>query len=233
MVRVIGFGEVDARVKPSHVGIGDGCTLTSSAASGDSVSVLQACPDAKELRLTLVRASDQDDEPELRDVALPGIAPASGARILFVAGSATAVYLPTPKPRIAVYDDTGTETANYPLRQAPTIPPHPGDVSSSGDVLTWWTGRGVVVFSVNGLTLRYILDSVPGAVPLGPGTLMAGKLLVPVTGGIGVFDRSTGAPQRVITVYRTATDTGVTPVVLTAVGNTLVEQRGDNLVAMG
>ena len=43
MVRVIGFGEVDARVKPPQKGIGAGCALLSAAASPATVAVMQSC----------------------------------------------------------------------------------------------------------------------------------------------------------------------------------------------
>ncbi len=44
MVRVIGYGEVDARIKPGQVGVGAGCDMLSAASSTSTVSVMQSCP---------------------------------------------------------------------------------------------------------------------------------------------------------------------------------------------
>ncbi|HSA40968.1 MAG TPA: hypothetical protein P5061_10105, partial [Mycobacterium sp.] len=67
-------------------------------------------------------------------------------------------------------------------------------------------------------------------VPLGPATIMADKLLIPLTGGIGVFDVKTGIKQRLIPVARPASVTAVT---LAVSGSTIIEQRGDQLVGLG
>ncbi len=79
MVRMLSYGEIDARVKPSSQGLHTGCTLTSAAASSSAVSVLEACPKQADLRLTLLRPSKEEDEPEQRYVPEPGIGAGSGA----------------------------------------------------------------------------------------------------------------------------------------------------------
>jgi len=230
MVRVIGFGEVDARVKPVHVGTGDGCALMSAAADNDAVSVLRFCPGEEDLKLSLVTASDEDDEPEVRDVAEPGVAADSGAQVLAVSGSMTAVYLPVPTPRVQVIDETGNETASYPLPEVPSAAEPDGTVSKTGDVITWWTGNSVLVFSSDDFGYRYTVARSGSAVPLGPGVMMAQKLLIPVTGGIGVYDPATGVRERMIPVDRPAADTAIVPAV---VGDTILEQRGRTLAALG
>ena len=63
--------------------------------------------------------------------------------------------------------------------------------------------------------------------------MMADKLLIPVTGGIGVYNMDTGAGERVIPVNRPAIDSGVAVVVPAVIGATVLEQRGANLVALG
>ncbi|AQA01399.1 hypothetical protein BVC93_01960 [Mycobacterium sp. MS1601] len=230
MVRVIGFGEVDARVKPVHVGTGDGCALLSAAADDDAVSVLRFCPGETDVKLSLVRASDEDDEPEVRDVPEPGVLADSGAQVLAVSGTTTAVYLPVPEPRVSVVDDTGNEIGDYPLPEPASAAFPEGTVSKTGDLITWWTGDAVMVFSSTNIEYRYTIRRSESEVPLGPGVMMAEKLLVPVTGGIGVYDPETGAPERVIPVERPPADTAVVPAV---VGDILLEQRGRTLVALG
>lgn len=235
MVRVIGFGEVDARVKPVHVGTGNGCALLSAAASSDTVSVLRFCPGENDLKLSVVRASDEDDEPEVRDVPEPGVTADSGAQVLAVSGSTTAVYVPLPEPRVSVVDDTGTEIGDYPLpgtdgAKPPSAAFPEGSVSKSGDLISWWTGDSVMVFSSTNIEYRYTIERSGPVVPLGPGVMMAQKLLVPVTGGLGVYDPETGVRERIIVVDRPPADTAVVPAV---VGDTILEQRGRTLVALG
>jgi hypothetical protein len=230
MVRVIGFGEVDARVKPVHVGTGDGCALMSAAAGTDMVSVLRFCPGEEDLKLSLVRASDEDDEPEVRDVAEPGVSADSGAQVLAVSESTTAVYLPVPAPRVSVVDETGTEVSSHLLPEAPSAASPAGTVSKTGDLITWWTGNSVLVFSSDDFAYRYTVQRSGPAVPLGPGVMMAEKLLIPVTGGVGVFDPTSGVRERLIPVDRPPADTAIVPAV---VGSTVLEQRGRTMVALG
>jgi hypothetical protein len=230
MVRVLGYGEVDARVKPVQTGLGAGCTLTSAAASTAAVSVLQACPGEADVRLTLLLPADQDDEPKLKDVKEPGVTAQSGARVLAVSDTTTAVYLPLPKPRVSVVDDTGTELSSTVLPEAPSSASPDGTVSRAGDFFTWWTGDSVLVFDANHLTYRYTIPAAGPVVPLGPATLMAKKLLVPLTGGIGVYDSVTGASERIIPVQRPPADTAIVPAVS---GSTVLEQRGHTVVALG
>ncbi|CAN5451574.1 hypothetical protein BH10ACT9_BH10ACT9_39120 [soil metagenome] len=230
MVRVIGFGEVDARVKTVHVGTGSGCALTSAAADTDYVSVLRFCPGETDLKLSLLRAADEDDEPEVRDVAEPGVSADSGAQVLAVSGTTTAVYIPVPEPHVQVVDDTGNEISSYPLPAAPSAAFPEGTVSKTGDLITWWTGDSVLVFSSNNFDLRYTVDRSGPTVPLGPGVMMAQKLLIPVTGGIGVHDATTGARERFIPVDRPPADTVIVPAV---VGDTILEQRGRTVAALG
>jgi hypothetical protein len=230
MVRVLGYGEVDARIKPIQAGIGTGCDLISAAASTAAVSVLQACPGEADVRLTLLLPADQDDEPKLKDVKEPGVTAQSGARVLAVSDTTTAVYLPLPKPRVSVVDDTGTELSSTVLPEAPSSASPDGTVSRAGDFFTWWTGDSVLVFDANHLNYRYTIPAAGPVVPLGPATLMAKKLLVPVTGGIGVYDAATGASERVIPVQRPPADTAIVPGVS---GSTVLEQRGHTVVALG
>ncbi|MCV7260219.1 Rv3212 family protein [Mycobacterium shimoidei] len=227
MVRMLSYGEIDARVKPSARGLHSGCTLTSAAASSSAVSVLEACPEQAELRLTLLRPSKEEDEPEQRYVPQPGTTADSDARVLTVAETNTAVYLPSPRPRVEVVDGGGATVASTLLPR----PPSPSStVSRPGNVVTWWTGDAVLVFDAATLTYRYTVEPDGPHVPVGPGTLMAGRLLVPVTGGIGVYDPITGANERYLPVKREPYNG---PVTLAVSGSQILEQRGDTIVALG
>jgi len=226
LVRILSYGEIDARVKPVNQGIGGGCTLMSAAASDTAVSVLEVCRDQKDLRLTLIKSAKEEDEPDTKHVELPGLAVDSDARVLSVSGTTTAVFLPTPRPEVVVYDETGTTVSQTPLRSPATLTGAAPAVTRAGDLITWWTGSAVMVFD-NKLGYRYVLDAVD---PLGPATMMAGRLLVPVPDGLAVYDPANGARDRLIPLSHPQGDGPVMPAVS---GSTVVEQHGDAIAGFG
>jgi len=69
---------------------------------------------------------------------------------------------------------------------------------------------------------------------LGPGTPMAGRFLIPVTGAVAVIDTTTGTEVERIPVSRNEEPIrmGGRPITSAALGDTLLEQRGDELVAL-
>lgn len=226
LVRMLSFGEIDAPVKPSARRLGSGCTLTSAAASPSAVSVLESCGEQPGLQLRLLRPGKDEDEPEQRDVPLPTLDADSGARVVAVADTTTAVYLPTPAPHVDIIDETGSTIASTAL----TAPPTAFAVSKPGDLITWWTGDAVLVFDPADLSYRYTVGPRDGAVPLGPAALMANRMLIPVTGGIAVYHPDTGEYERTIPLRRPAEVSAVYPAVS---GGLVLEQRGPMLVALG
>ena len=227
MVRMLSYGEIDARVKPSSKGLHTGCRLTSAAASSSAVSVFEACGRQADLRLKLLRPAKEEDEPEQRDVPEPGIGADSGARVLALAETRTAVYLPAPQPRVDVIDESGKTVGSTLL---PKPPSSSSVVTRPGNLITWWTGDRVMVFDSANLTYRYSIGPAGSSVPVGPATMMAGKLLVPVTDGIAVCDPVTGVGEDFLPVQRQPTNSAVIP---TVAGSQLLEQRGNTLVALG
>jgi hypothetical protein len=163
----------------------------------------------------------------VKHVALPGVPADSDAQVVAVSGTTTAVYLPTPKPTVNVIDETGTTVSS-------TLLPKPASLaataSRAGDLVTWWTGDSVLVFESDGLHYKYTVSAVSGQAPVGPATMLAGKLLVPVTTGYDVFDPATGKGESHIQLNRPASPDPVVPAVA---GTTLLEQRGGTLVALG
>jgi hypothetical protein len=128
---------------------------------------------------------------------------------------------------VNVVDETGN-TVSSTLLPKPASPD--ATMSRAGDLITWWTGDSVMVFDANGLHYRYTVSPVGGQAPVGPATMLAGKLLVPVTTGYDVFNSQTGAGQSHIQLSRPASPAPVVPAVA---GSTLLEQRGATLVALG
>ncbi|GJF11711.1 hypothetical protein NGTWS0302_12170 [Mycolicibacterium cyprinidarum] len=229
MVRMLSYGALDARIKPD-VPVLPLCRMVSAAASSAAVSVLEACDGQADLRLTLLRPSDDEDTPEIKYVQQNGVSDGSGARVVAVVDTTTAVYIPTPKPRLDIVDETGTVIAST------VVPGPPSDqatASRPGDLITWWTGDSVMVFSANNIQYKYTVAAVGDNAPVGPATIMAGRLMVPVSSGYDVFDPVTGASDRHIPLQRPATDNPAAPVVPNIAGSVLLEQRGDELVALG
>ena len=106
--------------------------------------VLEACPDQPDLRLTVLRPAKEEDTPDLKYVPLPGVKEESGAKVVAVSETTTAVYVPAPRPSLMIVDETGSTTANLPLPK----PPSPEAAATRpGDLVTWWTGDAVMVFS--------------------------------------------------------------------------------------
>ena len=227
MVRMLAYGETDARVKPSSRGLHSGCKLVSAAASSSAVSVLESCVNSDDLRLVLLRPGKEDDEPQQHAVAEPGVKANAGARVLAVRENNTAVYVPVPQPRVDVIDETGATVSSTLL---PKPPAGSAVAAPAGNVMTWWTGDSVMVFEASTLTLRYTIAAGETTAPLGPGAMMAGKLLIPVTGAIGVYDPISGANERYIPVNRAAANSPVIPAVS---GSRVFEQRGNTVVALG
>jgi hypothetical protein len=226
MVRMLSYGALDARVKPD-VPAAPLCRLTSAAASSSAVSVLEACPNESDLRLTLLRPSDEEDMPDIKVVELPGVPADSDARVIAVSDTTTAVYLPTPQPTVNVVDETGTTVASTLM----TSPASPNAVASrAGDLVTWWTGDSVMVFDAAGLRYKYTVTPSGESLPLGPAAEMADRLLVPVTDGYDVFIPASGTGERHIALARPPVDDAIIPAV---VGDHVVELRGGELIGLG
>jgi hypothetical protein len=233
MVRMLSYGETDARVKPAARGLNSGCALESAAASSSAVSVVEACTGQPDVRLVLLRPGKDEDEPQQHLVPLAGIRPGSGARVLAVSESNTAVYVPSPQPRVDVVDETGTTVSSTLLPKPPTTW---ATVSRAGSAVTWWTGDSLVVLDASTLSQRYTIEGAKdgSTMPVGPGVLMAGQMLVPISNGIGVYDPQSGDNTAFIPLDRSKVPMEPGRAVVPAVsGSRVFEQRGDTLVALG
>ena len=229
LVRLLSYGELDAPVKPVNTKLAAGCTLMSASGSESAVGVLEACANEKDLRLTLLKPAKEEDEPDVKHVALPGVAIDAEARVLAVAGTTTAVYLPVPRPTVVVYDDTGTKVSETPVSAPPVLTGPAPAVTHAGDVITWWTGSAVMVFDKKLAHLFTITGDGPAA-PVGPATMMAGRLLVPVAEGLAVDDPGDGARDRVIALAHPEGTGAVLPAII---GQMVIEQRDGRVAAYG
>jgi hypothetical protein len=144
-----------------------------------------------------------------------------------VSETKTLVYLPAPQPKVDVVDEAGVTVASTLLPKPPSAS---SAVSHPGNLVTWWTGDKVMIFDAATLAYRYSISASGQSVPVGPATMMAGKLLVPVTGGLAVCDPVTGFGEGFLPVTRPPSNSAVIPAVS---GSQILEQRGNTLVAMG
>ncbi|NLG55784.1 MAG: hypothetical protein GX542_09075, partial [Rhodococcus sp.] len=133
-------------------------------------------------------------------------------------------YLPPTKsdgPRVGIYDGQGELAAVVPLPEEATE--HAVATTVVGTV-TWWTGSSVVAFNSSDLEPRWSLPETRG-----PATAMANELLIPVPTGLAIINPATGLAERTIGVTRPHSETAIIPGVI---GNVVVEQRGDIVVAL-
>lgn len=235
LVRTLEYGRVDAPVNPNSQPR-TGCTLLSSASNSSRLAVLEKCPGESAARLTTLNPAPKDaGEPEEYGssvvAALIGSdGPIEGASILVASGDRVAVAIPEHSglpARVAVFDGNAQPLSDFELPNgsttdfAPALSPV---VTKAANVFSWWTGSSAVALGLTDLAPQWTL---PGA--LGPGTLMAGRLLVPVPDGIAVIDLATGTPERTIAVDR---EGYVGPVGTSVVGDVVLEQRGSDIIAL-
>ncbi|MBY6683821.1 hypothetical protein HQ305_07635 [Rhodococcus sp. BP-149] len=233
LVRTLEYGRVDAPVNPRSQPR-TGCDLVSSASASTRLAVLERCPGEEGLRLTSMNPAPKDNTvPDVYGSTILADVPAdaAAARVLAVVGDRLAVYLPpagSEVARVALFDGS----ANFVSAQAvtadvttPSADALASDIVRTGSVVSWWTGADTVGFTQSDLSQRWVL-----AGTLGAGAVMAGQLLVPVSGGIAVVDPENGVASRTIAVDR-GEYTG--PVALSVLGTSVFERRGAETVALG
>lgn len=232
LVRTLEYGRVDAPVNPGSQPR-TGCTLLSSASTNSRTAVLEQCPGEPAARLSLINPAPKDaSEPEeYGSTVVPELVPESdgptAGRIIAITGSVVALWIPANNgapDRVGLYDDAAARTSEFALPGVSSPTPN-FPATKAGSVLTWFTGAGVQAFDSDNLGPLW---TVPGA--LGNGTVMAGRLLVPVPDGISVVDLATGVSTADIPVDRGDYDG---PIQMSVIGDVVVEQRGSDVVALG
>lgn len=213
------------------------CEYASVGVGDQRVGVIEECPSTATDRVTVLKAKPEDDEDP--EEVFTRVLDGSRASVVAVSDNRVAVLL-RESSRLAVYDFSTGLVGTFPVDVADHVPA-PGGVRVEPRTLTedvvwhrdghtvrgavyWHTGRGTVALDPVSLTPLW---NAPGV--RGPGTVMAGELLLPVDGGIAVHDPRSGRRLRVIPVDR-GDHRG--PVRLSTVGGVVLEQRGNTLVAL-
>ncbi|MPZ66964.1 MAG: PQQ-binding-like beta-propeller repeat protein [Pseudonocardiaceae bacterium] len=236
LVRTLQYGALPTPVKPGAQPR-TGCSFGSVVVAPGLLGVIERCPGQRSDRLTVQQADPSDeDRPE---VDFSTLLPGRGATLVAQSRDRSAVAMPDPA-RLVVLDGSGRVVAEHPLdvpaedvRGEPTEHLLAGSSISTGGVVPTTSGAGVIYWftgsstvALGGPELRP-LWSIPQT--LGPGTLRAGRLLVPVPDGLAVVDTATGQQERLLPVDRGGY-TG--PVATASAGAILLEQRGATLVAL-
>lgn len=238
LVQTMEYGQVPAVVNPekqprTH------CEYNTIAVVQARIAVVEDCPQDQGDRLTVYRATGNNDSEKPEVVASVGVA--NGARVVAMTDQCrlnpddeeevqqcTAVVEPDPA-RLVVLNEKGEQIARYPLSLGRgDLDRQPADhvePTTSTPVATYWfTGSRTIALSATDLSPLWTVTDT-----LGSGTMFAGQMLVPVTDGLRVLKPATGKPVGTLPVDR-GDYTG--PVTMSTLGPMVYEQRGDTLVAM-
>ncbi len=225
LVATLEYGALPAPAQP-NLQPRTGCRYGSVAVTAGRIGVLERCPGETSDRLTVLRSDGAEaDQPEQ---IFSTLLPVRGAQLVAITESAEAVLLPGP-PRLELLDGSGANpvTVSLALPAADVTPDPAGQVtpvSAGPAALYWWTGSTMVALDATDL---HPLWTVAGA--LGPPTMVAGRLLLPVPGGLAVLDPGSGARLGLLAVDRGGY---AGPVRLATLGPVVLEQRGPILVAL-
>ncbi|WP_280397528.1 Rv3212 family protein [Nocardia carnea] len=231
LVRTLEYGYVDAKENWKTQPRQD-CELRSAASSSSRLVVLERCPGDPANRLTVLAPAPKDDNvPEeygSRILEGPG-AESPEARVIAVSDNRIAVYQPgttgsdPAAPRLTVFDAKGNpivvQELSAPLAAASTT-------TRAGSAFFVFTGNSVIALQASTFEPLW---TAPDA--LGAPVLMADRLLIPVPGAVAALDPASGAQVARIPVDRP--DYGGGLISLGVLGNTVLEHRDGQLVALG
>jgi hypothetical protein len=229
LVRTLTYGRLPTPAQPGTQPRPDclhgSMAVGSGGGSGARLAVVEHCP-GERARLTVQRSDPKEaDQP---DVIFSVLLPGQQARVVALSGDRVAAALPDPA-RLVVLDGQGKTVAEHPLAvpDADLRGDPPGgvvDITATATELYWFTGSATVALDTSDLRPRWTR---PGS--LGPGSEVAGRLLLPVPGALAVLDTTTGEQVGALPVdrsgYRGPVDTASS-------GAVILEQRGATLVAL-
>ncbi|MGP9760998.1 Rv3212 family protein [Corynebacterium sp. AOP12-C2-36] len=239
LVRTVEVGHVETPVDNEAQPL-DGCRFTSAQTRKDLLAVLTDCDreDGKGTVSLEVADPEEANTPETtHEFTVP-----PDAELVGVAQEAAVIYVHGDGTRASDADDytgsrfqvlhTDGSFEQHPADPSPTLA-HLADgrgdepfVAATGDLphhMTWFDGERLVGFGPTDLEPRFTVPA------LGTGAAMDGSLLVPVADGVAVVDGEDGSVQRTVPVDRGSYDG---PVSLRVQGDVVVEQRGDEMVAL-
>ncbi|MFC4853887.1 hypothetical protein [Actinophytocola glycyrrhizae] len=238
LVQTMEYGRIGALQNPGKQPR-NGCEYGTVAVVTGKIAVVERCPTDPGDRLTVYKATGEDDSEKPVEVA--SVVVGNDAKVVAMSEQCrldpeapddvqqcTAVALPNPN-RLVLLDEQGEQVRTYPLELAPDDlrgepEGHTMSVNRVTGAVYWYTGSRTIALSLDDLRPLWTVENA-----MGPGTAFAGKILVPVTGGIAVLDPATGEVVANTPIDRGGHDGEIT---MSALGPMVFEQRGDTLVAL-
>ena len=239
LVRGIEYGRVDAVVNPDVTPGREHCRIYSALPGGNRIGLIERCDGDVGYRLTVLGSSLDSKEKVIQwgttmlTTTAHGPAPqivsgGSGVFTVYDGGTdATGEVGRRPGARLRVYTAQAEALSQHTV-EGPAQPPTGSVPVVDQGMVTFWTGAATVVIDAStGAPLFQALGTV------GPGSVMAGELLLPMPGRISVRQLSDGREVRSIPVDRHGYDADRSrPVSVRVLGTSVVEQRGDTVVVL-
>lgn len=225
LVRTVIYGDIPNPQEPKFQPHAD-CTITSALTRTKLLALTETCPDGKTwLRLQNSKPEDSRKPEVSGDVELT-----PGSYLVAIGEDTASVLSPAGEGDASgfflSYNEEGKSMGFSPTSATITpdsdiFTPAVGDLPHN---MSWFDGSALHLFEPTRLVEEYTLDDA-----IGTGDAVGEKILVPVDGGIAVYDLPQTTPEFVIPVDR-GDYTG--PVHVRVTGKTIVEKRGETVVAL-
>ncbi|MBC6450398.1 Rv3212 family protein [Actinokineospora xionganensis] len=227
LVETMDYGQIPAMVNADKQPR-TGCAYKSAHAASNKIAVIERCPNDAAVRLTVYKATGKENESDKPVEVLSTVLGSESAQVVAMNDDLTAVAVPSPN-RLVVYGAEGAQTASYDLDLGPDDlgadpPGRASPVTKATGAFHWFSGSRTVVVSATELRPLWTIKDT-----LGPGTVFAGRALLPVKDAIAVVSQADGTEVGRIPVDR-ANHTGM--VTMSSIGPIVLEQRGTTLVAL-
>ncbi|WP_018023474.1 PQQ-binding-like beta-propeller repeat protein [Corynebacterium ulceribovis] len=248
LVRTVEYGRVESANEPKAQPRA-GCRIHSALTRTELLAVVDTCPKdggtVTSLRMSATTPDDARTPEETASVQLDS----ERAVLVGISQEAAAVYVGGDRPILKVVSSDGTVLSETKVPKSPTAetyldnmvdqplpdpgpgkahqPATPAFLPATGDLphhMTWFDGERLYGFEPTRLGEGFTLKEA-----IGVGAAMGSDLLIPVSDGLMVLDKTTGEKQRTIAVNR-GDYTG--PVSVSVTGNTIIERRGTDLIAL-
>ena len=248
LVRGIEYGRIDAPVKPDAQPQRTGCVISSAVLGTDRLAVVEHCDGDSGYRLTVL-GINQDDDEKVRQfgstIITRGTADGPPPAVVAMSGTTIAVYdggANPPEPDTAPVADSaaprraavrqfsvdGVQQRTNTVNGQQSLPRVNASITGDG-LTTFWTGQATVVLDANSMRPLF---QVPQT--LGPGQVMAGKLLLPIDSGISVRDPATMRETGTIGYRRDGYDRDRDgQIALRVLGDRVVEQWSSTVAVYG
>lgn len=216
MVRTVEYGHVEAR-QVGEEQPGATCHFTSALSRGELLATVDLCEGTYWLRLQKTTPEDSR-KPEIIAETQLGSSP---AHVVAVSKESAAVYVAGHTPRVLSFDKNAVNISEFPAPTPAQLMTAQADLPHN---MSWFDGSRLYLFDPTKLKVTHVIEGV-----LGTGVATGTELLVPTNEGYLQVFPGTGSKGRTIPIDRGGY---AGPVGLSRAGDTLLEQRGDTLVAL-